>query len=108
MSSSGVAFSGTAAGGRVEVAERSLLGSCSFAVETTAGESAESVAERLHAAFLAPETASPAFSLDTGCLPGQNPRDAKRTGAALRFALGSEVSVNSTDAGLGFTIGSGQ
>ena len=105
---SGVAFSGTAAGGRVEVTERSLLGSCTFALETTAGESAEAVAERLQAAFLAPEPASPAFQLDAVCLPGQNPRDAKRSGAALRFALGSEISVNSTDAGLGFTIGSGQ
>ena len=88
--------------------EKSLLGSCTFAVDTTQGESAAAVAERLHAAFLAPEPASAAFQLEAVCLPGQNPRDAKRSGAALRFALGSEVSVNSTDAGLSFTIGSGQ
>ena len=109
MTASRVAFSGTAAGGRVEVTEQSLLGSCTFAVETTAGESAEAVAERLQAAFLAPEAAGrPAFQFEAACLPGQNPRDAKRSGAALRFLLGSEISVNSTDAGLGYTIGSGQ
>jgi len=108
MTSSRVAFSGTAAGGRVEVTEQSLLGSCTFAVETAAGESAEAVAERLQAAFLAPEPASSAAQLAAACLPGQNPRDAKRSGAALRFLLGSEISVNSTDAGLGFVIGGGQ
>ena len=96
MTSSRVAFSGTAAGGRVEVTEQSLVGSCTFAVETTAGESAEAVAERLQAAFLAPEAAGrPAVQFAAACLPGQNPRDAKRSGAALRFLLGSEISVNS-------------
>lgn len=108
MGSPGVAFTGTAAGGRVEVTERSLLGSCTFAVETAPGEPAEAVAERLHATFLAPETVASASPLEAGCLPGQNPRDVQRSGAALRFALGTEISVSSTDAGLGFTIGSGR
>jgi hypothetical protein len=98
-------LSGNAAGGRLEVTERSPVGTCTFAVDTAAGEPAEAVAARLADAFLAPEPASAAFQLDTVCLPGQNPRDLERSGAALRFVVGRQITVASTDPGMGYTIG---
>ena len=98
-----LALGGNAAGGRLEVTERSLLGACTVAVDTAAGEPAESVAARLRDAFLAPGTA---FRLDP-CLPGQNPRDVELAGAALRFPLGRQITVTSTDPALSFTIGGG-
>jgi hypothetical protein len=99
-------LSGSAAGGRLEVAERSPLGTCTVAMETAAGEPAETVAARLLDAFLAPEPALPDLRQEP-CLPRQNPRDAERSGAALRFPLGRQVTVTSSDPGLGFTLGSG-
>lgn len=101
-----VTVAGNAAGGRVEVTERSLVGTCSFAVETAAGEPAEAIAARIEEAFLAPEAQVDAPGTGAVCPLGQNPRDVERSGAALRFAVGRQVTVTSTDAGLGFTIGS--
>lgn len=97
-------LAGSAAGGRLAVTERSPLGTCTVSVETAAGEPAETVAARLHEAFLAPETELD-IRREESCLPRQNPRDAERFGAALSFPLGRQVTVSSSDPGLGFTIG---
>jgi len=100
-----ISLTGRAGGGRVEVTEVSPLGSCTFAVDTEAGDAAETVADRLQSAFLARETA-PVLRLGAGCPARQNPRDAERFGATLRFPLGRQVTVTSTDRGLAFTLGS--
>lgn len=99
-------LSGSAAGGRLEVTERSPLGTCTVSVETIAGEPAETVAARLHEAFLAPTPLTPPVSLyQETCLSRQNPRDAERSGAALTFPLGRQVTVTNSDPGLDFTLG---
>jgi hypothetical protein len=100
-------LSGRAAGGHFEITERSPLGTCTVRVETAAGEPAEGIAARLQDAFLAPDPALPDFRGEP-CLPRQNPRDAERSGATLLFPLGRQVTVTSSDAGLGFTLGSGE
>ena len=101
-----VAFAGVAAGGgRVEVTETSLLGTCTFGVDTLAGDAPETVAATLQRAFLGrPDTS--VFTMGGGCPARQNARDANLSGAVLQFALASQVAVRSTDPGLAFTLGS--
>ncbi|HSS75803.1 MAG TPA: hypothetical protein VLV54_03575 [Thermoanaerobaculia bacterium] len=100
-----VALAGVAGGGRVEVTESSPLGTCTFGVNTLAGDAPETVAAALQRAFLGrPDTS--VFLLDGGCPTRQNARDANLNGAVLQFALARQVSVRSTDPGLSFTLGS--
>ena len=100
-----VALAGVGSGGRVEVTESSPLGTCTFGVDTLAGDAPEAVAAALQRAFLGrPDTS--VFLLGGGCPARQNARDANLNGAVLQFALAQQVSVRSTDPGLSFTVGS--
>jgi len=100
-----LAFAGRAGGGRVEVAESSPLGTCSFAVETHAGDTAETVAAALQRAFL-DRPGRPVFQIGANCPARQNARDVHLRGAVLQLALGQQISVRSTDPGLILTLGS--
>ncbi|HEX3552566.1 MAG TPA: hypothetical protein VIA62_05005 [Thermoanaerobaculia bacterium] len=100
-----VSLAGVAAGGRVEVTESSPLGTCTFGVDTLAGDAPETVAAGIQRAFLGrPDTS--VFQLSGGCPARQNARDVNLNGAVLQFPLGQQVSVRSTDPGLSFTLGS--
>ncbi|HEV7784930.1 MAG TPA: hypothetical protein VGQ28_06305, partial [Thermoanaerobaculia bacterium] len=100
-----VSLSGVAGGGRVEVTESSPLGTCTFGVDTLAGDAPETVAAGIQRAFLGrPDTS--VFLLAGGCPARQNARDANLNGAVLQFPLGQQVSVRSTDPGISFTLGS--
>lgn len=98
-------FSGRAVGGRVEVTERSPLGTCTFAVDTAAGDTPETVAAAVQRAFLGRPDPS-VFQIGGGCPERQNARDAFLNGASVHFALGQQIAVTSTDPGLSFTVGS--
>lgn len=54
------------------------------------------------------KTPLPVSLHQASCLPPQNPRDAELSGAALSFPLGRQVTVTSSDPGLGFTLGTEQ
>ena len=100
-------FAGRAAGGRVEVTAHSPLGTCAFGVDTAPGDAPETVAAAVQRAFLdRPAGSSELLDLGEGCLERQNARDVKLDGAELRFGLGRQITVDSTDPGLSFTIGS--
>src|SRR6185295_4501793 len=100
-----LAFAGRATGGRVEVTARSPLGTCAFSVDTAPGDAPEAVAAAVQRAFL-DRPAESELDLGEGCLERQNARDVKLDGAELRFGLGQQLAVDSTDPGLAFTLGS--
>ena len=100
-----VAFAGVAGGGRVEVTESSPLGTCTFGVDTLAGDAPETVAAGIQRAFLG-RPSSDVLLIGSGCPARQNARDVNLNGAVLQFALGQQVSVRSSDPGLSFTLGS--
>jgi hypothetical protein len=89
----------------VEVTESSPLGTCTFGVNTLAGDPPETLAAALQRAFLGrPDTS--VFVIGSGCPARQNARDVNLNGAVLQFALAQQMSVRSTDPGLSFTLGS--
>jgi hypothetical protein len=96
-------FTGTSIGGSVIVTERSPLGVCKFAVSTLAGDTASTVASKVAQVFMNPAPTQ-TLQISQGCLNGQNSRDITRSGAVIRFMTGLELSLETTDTGLSYTL----
>lgn len=89
-----------AGGGQVTVLEQSRLGTCQVSVPTKPGESAATIAQRLHDAFQAPGIPGP----NPDCPSERNPRDISLHGDSLITVSSTAVKFCTTDPGVGFRI----
>jgi hypothetical protein len=89
-----------AAGGEMQVTERSPLGVCTVKVPTTSGQTGTQVAAAITNAFQAPGLPGP-----ISCRANENPRDVTAKGQTLITVMASGLTVCSRDSGLGFFIG---
>jgi hypothetical protein len=89
-----------AAGGEIQVTERSPLGVCTVKVPTTPGQTAAQVAAAAANAFQTPGLPGP-----ISCRANENPRDVTAKDQTLITVMASGLTVCSRDNGLGFFIG---
>jgi hypothetical protein len=89
-----------AAGGEMQVTERSPLGICTVKVPTTAGQTGAQVAAAVTNAFQTPGLPGP-----ISCRANENPRDVTAKDQTLITVMASGLTVCSRDSGLGFFIG---
>jgi hypothetical protein len=89
-----------AAGGEMQVTERSPLGVCTVKVPTTPGQTAAQIAAAVTNAFQAPGLPGP-----ISCRANENPRDVTAKGQTLITVMASGLTVCSRDTGLGFFVG---
>jgi hypothetical protein len=89
-----------AAGGEITVVERSLLGTCSVTLRTTAGDTAADIAATLVAAFQVTGIPGP----HPGCPARHTPRDVTLNDGAVLMVVASEVVIHVKDQGVGFSL----
>jgi hypothetical protein len=89
-----------AAGGELQVTERSPLGVCTVKVPTTPGQTGAQIAATAANAFQAPGLPGPIT-----CRGNENPRDVTAKGPSLITVMASGLTICSRDNGLGFFIG---
>jgi photosystem II stability/assembly factor-like uncharacterized protein len=89
-----------AAGGEIQVTERSPLGICTLKVPTTPGQTAAQIAAAVTNAFQAPGLPGP-----INCRANENPRDVTAKAQTLITVMASGLTVCSRDNGLGIFVG---
>ena len=88
------------AGGSVVLTEISHLGECTVTVPTSMVDTPASIASAIAAAFQAPGDPGP----NPNCPARHNPRDVNSTGDSVGTVVASQVTVCTSDAGVGLTV----
>jgi hypothetical protein len=89
-----------ATGGQITMTERTDLGSCTVAVPTSPGDTADQIATALSGAFQAPGIPGP----NPNCLTPNNPRDVTADGKSVLTVMAHGVEVCVKDSGVGFAL----